>query len=120
MQKPLKSAKRCADLLELPPFLTLSFLFYPMAHPLLFGTAGIPLSAPKRDSVLGVAHVKKLGLSAMELEFVRGVNMSASLARQVNGAARAAGVALSVHAPYYINLNAKEPQKRGASRKRIL
>ena len=43
---------------------------------LLFGSAGIPLSTPDRNISNGVKHVRKLGLDAMELEFVRSVNVS--------------------------------------------
>ena len=39
---------------------------------LLFGTAGTPLSAKRRDTVSGIQRVKELGLDMMELEYVRG------------------------------------------------
>ena len=42
---------------------------------LLFGTAGIPLSTPDRNTLNGISHVKKLGLGCMELEFVRSINI---------------------------------------------
>ena len=42
---------------------------------LLFGTAGIPLSA-KGPTDEGIRHVRKLGLDSFELEFVRSVNIS--------------------------------------------
>lgn len=87
---------------------------------LLFGTAGIPRSA-KKDGVLGgLARIKELGLDAMELEFVRGVNMSPDQARLVNIARKELGVRLSVHAPYFINFNAREKYKRTASVNRIM
>ena len=43
---------------------------------LLFGTAGIPLSAEPRTTADGIKHVRKLGLEAMELEFVHSVNIT--------------------------------------------
>ena len=43
---------------------------------LLFGTAGIPLSANPRTTPDGIKHVKKLGLGSMELEFVHSVNIT--------------------------------------------
>ncbi len=91
-----------------------------MAPKILFGTAGIPLSAKRRDSVSGVERVRELGLDAMELEFVRGVNMKPDLASRVKKTAGASRVSLSVHAPYYINLNSRDKQKTGASRQRII
>lgn len=90
-----------------------------MAEKILFGTAGIPLSTKQRDSVLGVARVRELGLDAMELEFVRGVNMGPEKVREVKKAAEKENVLLSVHAPYYINLNSREKEKVIASKKRI-
>jgi len=87
---------------------------------MLFGTAGIPISSKKRDSVNGIKRVKELGLEAMELEFVRGVNMGKETAGLVKKAAEKEEIMLSVHAPYYINLNSKESEKVKASRKRIM
>jgi deoxyribonuclease-4 len=55
----------------------------------------------------------------MELEFVRGVRMKEEMAQNVFETAVAENVALSVHAPYYINLNSAEQEKIEASVKRI-
>ncbi len=75
---------------------------------LLVGTAGIPSSTPKPGSVEGIKRVKALGLDLMELEYVRGVKMSEELAREVRAVADSLGIARTVHAPYYINLNGDE------------
>jgi deoxyribonuclease-4 len=56
----------------------------------------------------------------MELEFVQGVRMGEAGARLVADTAARAGVSLSAHAPYFINLNAREPEKIRASQDRIL
>ncbi|MFH1586427.1 MAG: TIM barrel protein [Candidatus Diapherotrites archaeon] len=87
---------------------------------ILFGTAGIPCSTKKQDTVSGIERVAELGLGAMELEFVYGVNMGLELAAEVRKVAEKQDISLSVHAPYYINLNAKERAKLEASKKRIL
>ncbi len=87
---------------------------------LLFGTAGIPLSTAPSNTVNGVKHVRALGLDAMELEFVRSVNVSEELAPQVKRTAQEGSVALTCHASYFINLNSSEKKKREASKKRIL
>jgi deoxyribonuclease-4 len=84
------------------------------------GPAGIPASAKGGDSISGVRKVKELGLQAMEVEFVRGVNMSEELALELGKVAKQLDVALSVHAPYYINLLAKEKKILEASKQRIL
>ncbi len=78
---------------------------------LRFGPAGIPLSSPSRDSLSGIKRVRELGLDAMELEFVHGVKMGEEKAREVGGLARELDVVLTAHAPYYINLNAREETK---------
>jgi len=87
---------------------------------LLFGTAGIPLTSRNPSVLSGIERVRELGLDCMEIEFVRGVNMSADGAEAVANVAIKKGVKLSAHAPYYINLNARESEKIVASRKRIL
>jgi deoxyribonuclease-4 len=87
---------------------------------LLFGTAGIPRSTARRSSVAGIARTHALGLQAMELEFVQRVTMGQQTAQRVGEAAEEHGVRLSVHAPYYINFNSREPEKVRASRERLL
>lgn len=88
--------------------------------PLLFGTAGVPLSSADRSSEGGVRRIRELNLLAMELEFVQGVRMGEEKARKVGAVAQEEGIALSCHGPYYINLNSREPEKITASRDRIL
>jgi deoxyribonuclease-4 len=56
----------------------------------------------------------------MELEFVQGVRMGEAGARLVSEIAQSEDVKLSAHGPYYINLNAREPEKVAASQQRIL
>lgn len=72
---------------------------------LLFGTAGTPISSKGNDSMSGITRIHELGLGCMEIEFVRGVKMGERTARSVGGLAKQLGIRLSVHAPYYINLN---------------
>lgn len=88
--------------------------------PLLFGTAGVPLTAQDRSSEGGVRRIKELQLGALELEFVQGVRMGEEKARKVGQVAREEGIALSCHGPYWINLNSREPEKVAASRDRLL
>lgn len=84
------------------------------------GTAGIPNSTPRKTTVHGIVRVKELGLDAMEIEFVRGVWMTAESAREVRQVAEELGVLLTVHAPYYVNLNSSDRSKVEASVERIL
>ena len=86
---------------------------------LLFGTAGAPHSTKPRDSVTAVKRLSELGLDAMELEYVYGSFPGEDKARSIADAARKHSIRLTAHGPYYINLNAVEPEKREASRKRV-
>ncbi len=87
---------------------------------LRFGTAGIPLSTQPSNTLNGISKVRELGLDAMELEFVRNVNVSRELAPKVREAAAKNNVVLTSHASYFINLNSLEEKKRKASKERIL
>jgi deoxyribonuclease-4 len=86
---------------------------------LLFGTAGVPLSTTTRATAAGIERVAELGLGCMELEFVQGVKMSRETALTVAEIASRKKIALSAHGPYFINLNAREPEKIRASQERI-
>ena len=87
---------------------------------LLFGTAGVPHSSKLKSSVSGIERLKELGLDLMELEYVRGTFPGEPKAREIAEAAKEYGIRLSAHGPYYINLNAVEPEKLAASRERIM
>lgn len=86
---------------------------------LLFGTAGSPLSSPTRSFFDGVKEVKKLGLGAMELEFVRQVYVKEKEAHLFKKAAEENNVLLTCHGQYYINLSSKEKEKQNDSKMRI-
>jgi deoxyribonuclease IV len=76
-----------------------------------FGPAGIPIGTPEEGTAAGIEYTHKIGLGAMEVEFVHGVNMKEDKARQAGAVARNNDVLLSCHAPYYINCCAKEEVK---------
>lgn len=87
---------------------------------LLFGTGGAPLSSRPFTTEGGIEKIRELGLGCMEVEFVRGVKMSSRSALAAGKIAANLNVRLSAHAPYYINLNAREERKVAASREYIL
>jgi len=87
---------------------------------LLFGTGGTPHSSRTPSTIDGIRRIAELGLGCMEIEFVRGVKMGEAAARLVAETAAGEGVKLSAHAPYFVNLNAREPEKITASQGRIL
>lgn len=88
----------------------------------LFGTVGNPLSTPPKPggTIGGIQRIRELGLEALELAWVRSVRVSEATCRQIREAAAAAGVALSVHAPYFINLNAQDRAGYQASKDRLM
>jgi deoxyribonuclease-4 len=86
-----------------------------------FGTVGSPKSTPKSPggSEGAAIHLRTLGLSAFEIGWVRSVRVSAKTCAKIKAAAAENDIALSVHAPYYINLNA-DAQEWPKSRKRLM
>jgi len=87
---------------------------------LLFGTAGVPNSASASLTLAGIQCAAQLGLDCLEIEFVKGLKMRSDTARKIKGQAKAHDISLSVHAPYYVNLNAAEEGKRLVSQERLL
>ena len=86
-----------------------------------FGPAGIPIGTPgKAGTAEGIAYCRKIGLGAMEVEFVHGVKMGEPAARACGEVARKSNVLLSCHAPYYINCCAKEELKLDGSVRHIV
>ncbi|MCD6424564.1 MAG: TIM barrel protein [Anaerolineales bacterium] len=86
-----------------------------------FGTVGSPKNKPKKPggSVGGIYYLNDLGLQALELGWVRSVRVSESTAANIKEAGQERDVALSVHAPYYINLNADQ-EEWPKSRQRLM
>lgn len=87
---------------------------------LLFGTAGIPLSTRQPTTPGGIERLRELGLDCLEIQFVQGVRMGDRTALVVREAAQKHSIRLSVHAPYFVNLNAHEDDKLAASKVRLL
>ena len=56
--------------------------------------------------------LQAMGLSAYEYSFGRGVSLSDEMAEKIAGEARAHDIAISAHAPYFINLANPDPEKR--------
>ena len=86
-----------------------------------FGTVGSPISTPKKPggSVGAVLRLAELELSALELGWVRSVRVSEKTCADIKAAAAENNVNLSVHAPYYINLNADD-EEWPKSRQRLM
>ncbi|MEM4833365.1 MAG: TIM barrel protein [Sulfolobales archaeon] len=84
------------------------------------GTAGIPNSTKRKNTIEGIKRVAELGLNAMELEFVRGINISLETAAKAREVSKELGVVLTAHAPYFINLLSDKSDVRRASIERIV
>ena len=61
-----------------------------------------------------------MGLGALEIEFVHGVRMGSAEAARLGRLARKIGITLSAHAPYYVNLNSRDPAIVDKSRQRVV
>jgi deoxyribonuclease-4 len=86
-----------------------------------FGTVGSPMGTPKKPggSVGAIEFSKSIGLDALELGWVQAVRVSEETCAAIKKTAQEQGVALSVHAPYFINLNA-DADEWPKSRKRLM
>lgn len=86
-----------------------------------FGTVGSPIETPKKPggSVGAIEFSKTIGLDALELAWVQSVRISEETCRLINSTSKYHSVALSIHAPYYINLNAND-EEWPKSRKRLM
>jgi deoxyribonuclease IV len=86
-----------------------------------FGTVGSPKSTPKKPggSIGAVQQLASLGLYALELGWVQSVRVSEETCSLIKETASQNNVAVSVHAPYYINLNAND-EEWPKSRQRLM
>ena len=86
-----------------------------------FGTVGSPLATPKKPggSVGAIEFSRSMGLDALELGWVQSVRVTEITCAAIKAQAGAHRVALSVHAPYFFNLNATD-EEWPKSRKRLM
>lgn len=85
-----------------------------------FITAGIPAAAKNSSYEDGFRVLREMNLNGLEVEFVRGVRMSEKSRLLIKDRVDAGEFVFTAHGPYYINLNAVEPDKVDASITRIL
>ena len=86
-----------------------------------FGTVGSPLATPKKPggSVGAIEFSKSIGLNTLELGWVQSVRVTEVTCAAIKAKAEEQSVSLSVHAPYFINLNALDDEWP-KSRKRLM
>jgi len=83
-----------------------------------FGPAGLGSVDSAIDTL---KHYHDLGLTACEIAFTYGAYIkNKEDAKKIGEEAKKLGIKLSIHAPYWINLNSKEKHKIEMSKQRIL
>ncbi|MFP3872221.1 MAG: TIM barrel protein [Candidatus Aenigmatarchaeota archaeon] len=65
-------------------------------------------------------YLAEEGLNAMEVQFVRGARMKESTAEAIGEEAEKHDILLSIHAPYYVNLNSEKEETIEKSKERIM
>lgn len=86
-----------------------------------FGSVGTPRSTPKKPggTIGTLIHLSQQDLKAFEIGWVRSVRVSEKTCAEIKENALELEMGLSVHAPYYINLNA-DKEEWPKSRKRLM
>ncbi|AAO36277.1 AP endonuclease [Clostridium tetani] len=89
---------------------------------LIFGISGLPIGDgnSKFNYKTGIKYLNSIGLEAMELPFVRSVNITEKNKEEVLNAKIENNIYLSAHGSYFINLNAVELEKQEKSMERII
>ena len=85
-----------------------------------FGTVGSPSGTPKSGTDEAIKYIDKLGMRALELGWVRSVRVKDETCATYKAIAEEHDVKLSVHAPYYINLNSQTDELMRKSDERLL
>lgn len=82
-----------------------------------FGPAGL---GGVKEAISNLENYAKLGLKSCEIAFTYGIYIKESDAIEIGKVAKRLDIKLSIHAPYWINLNSEEKIKIEQSKKRIL
>lgn len=83
---------------------------------LLFGISGLPIGdgSKKFGYASGIHYIKLIGLDAMELLFVRNVNVTDKNKHVILKATLDNDVYLSAYGSHYINLNAMKSKNKSS------
>lgn len=87
---------------------------------LRFGTVGSPSTTPRPGTPAAVEYSRLLGLDHLEIAWVQSVRVSDETCAAIKAAAREHQITVSIHAPYYINLNSQTPELMRKSDERLL
>lgn len=87
---------------------------------LRFGTVGSPQTTSTSGTPAAIEHIRQLGLDHLEIAWVQSVRVSDETCAQIKAASEKYKVSLSIHAPYYINLNSQTAELMEKSDERLL
>lgn len=82
-----------------------------------FGPSGL---GPVKEAIKNLEMFKSQGLEACEIAFTYGIYIKEKEAKEIGEAAKKLGIQLSIHGPYWINLNSAEPEKIEKSKERLI
>ncbi|MBI4116548.1 TIM barrel protein [Candidatus Pacearchaeota archaeon] len=86
--------------------------------PVKFGPAGL---GSVKEAISNLEDYHKLGFTACEIAFTYGAYIKKKEdAEKIRKAAEELGIQLTIHGPYWINLNSEDPEKIVKSKERIL
>lgn len=74
----------------------------------------------KKDIIDNLRKYHSLGVRVSEITFTYGIYIDEDFAKEIGEELTKLDMEISIHAPYYINLNSKDKEKIIASKKRIL
>ncbi len=88
---------------------------------LRFGTVGAPPTTPTPGGTsLAIKHMKEIGFGHLEIAWTQSVRVNDDTCAEIKATAAKYGISLSVHAPYFINLNSQTDDLMGKSDARLL
>ena len=83
-----------------------------------FGPAGM---GGIKEAISNLEKYKSLGFTACEIAFTYGAYIKKKEdAEKIKEASERLGIQLSIHGPYWVNLNSEDPEKIIKSKERIL
>jgi len=89
--------------------------------PLCFGTVGAPQTTPDGGGTLAaIAHSRQLGFDHLEIAWVQSVRVTDETCAAIKATAAEHHLTLSIHAPYFINLNSQTAELMQKSDERLL
>jgi deoxyribonuclease-4 len=84
------------------------------------GTVGAPQGTPKSGTVSAIEYSRLLGFDHLEIAWVQSVRVTDESCAEIKDAGRKHRISLSIHAPYYINLNSQTDDLMRKSDERLL